>query len=169
MKKSKVPAMIRNAGFSDTKAIFTLIKKHPRELVPRSIGDIIQNTDRFIVCENRGKVVGVAAWAILPEIGTAAHPTVEIQSVAVDRSARGKGFGRALVLAAIERVKVLHPEQIIVLTFTPAFFRQFGFRKIPKQKIMHKLYLGCVNCSKYDSPFTCPEVAMSLTLARKRH
>jgi hypothetical protein len=29
---------------------------------------------------------------------------------------------------------------------------------------MHKIYTGCINCTKYDSPFTCPEVAMALTL-----
>ena len=69
-----------------------------------------------------------------------------------------------LVEAAIERVKVLQPEQIIVLTFTPDFFRKFGFVEISKVTIMHKLYSGCINCTKYDSPFTCPEVAMSLSM-----
>ena len=66
--------------------------------------------------------------------------------------------------AAIERVRALHPEQILVLTFTPDFFALFGFKRIAKETIMHKLYTGCVNCSKYDSPFTCPEVAMGLML-----
>ena len=59
---------------------------------------------------------------------------------------------------------MIQPEQIIVLTFTPDFFRKFGFVEISKVTIMHKLYSGCINCAKYDSPFTCPEVAMSLSL-----
>jgi len=29
---------------------------------------------------------------------------------------------------------------------------------------MHKIYTGCINCTKYDSPFTCPEVAMVLPM-----
>ena len=33
---------------------------------------------------------------------------------------------------------------------------------------MHKLYMGCLNCSKYDSPFTCPEVAMALNIRANR-
>lgn len=155
---------IRNAGFADTVAIFALIKKNPKELVPRSPSDIVQNIDRFLVCEHGGKIAGVVSWAILPEIGRAAHPTVEIKSLAVDKSFREKGLGRRLVEAAIKRVKMLQPEQIIVLTFTPDFFRKFGFVEISKVTIMHKLYSGCINCTKYDSPFTCPEVAMSLSL-----
>ena len=25
---------------------------------------------------------------------------------------------------------------------------------------MHKLYTGCINCTKHADPFTCPEKAM---------
>lgn len=165
MKRSYV---IRNAGFGDASAIFALIKKNPRELVPRSISNIIQNIDRSLVCEYRKKIVGTVSWAILPEIGKAAHPTIEIKSLAVDRTFRGRGLGRALVEAAIDRVGLLAPEHVIVLTFTPDFFRRFGFVEIAKETIMHKLYTGCLNCTKYDSPFTCPEVAMSFTPGRAK-
>ena len=159
-----VPYKIRKAGFSDTNEIFNLIRAHPQELVPRSMNDIIQNTDRFLVAEVDGHVVGTVSWGILPEIGRAAHPTVEIKSLAVDASCRGAGIGRALVQAAIENIKVLQPEQIIVLTFAPEFFRKFGFQEIPKERIMHKLYTGCLNCTKYDNPLTCPEIAMALPM-----
>jgi len=108
--------------------------------------------------------VGTVAWSILPEIGRSLHPTVEIKSVAVRGDLQGRGLGRKLVEAAIERVRLLKPAQIIVLTFTPDFFRKLGFREVPKETLMHKLYMGCLNCSKYDSPFTCPEVAMALAL-----
>jgi amino-acid N-acetyltransferase len=155
---------VRDAGFADTRAIFNLIKKNPNELVPRSLSDIIQNIDRFLVCEHKGKVAAVVSWAILPEIGKVSHPTVEIKSLAVDKGFRKRGIGGLLVKAAIERIRVLNPEQIIALTFSPDFFRQFKFVEVSKVTLMHKLYTGCVNCSKYDSPFTCPEVAMSLTL-----
>jgi hypothetical protein len=29
---------------------------------------------------------------------------------------------------------------------------------------MHKLYMGCINCTKHANPFTCPEIAMALDL-----
>ena len=54
------------------------------------------------------------------------------------------------------------PAQCVVLTFSPEFFRKLGFIEVPKESLMHKLYAGCINCTKYDNPFTCPEVAMAL-------
>jgi len=161
---NSTPFKIRNAGFRDVATIYNLIKDNPNELVPRSMNDIAQNTDRFLIAEVAGRVAGIASWFILPEIGKAEHPSVEIKSLAVDKDHRGLGLGKALVQAAIERIGILQPEQIIVLTFTPEFFGKLGFKVVPKETLMHKLYTGCLNCSKYDSPFTCPEVAMSMTI-----
>jgi len=30
---------------------------------------------------------------------------------------------------------------------------------------MHKLYTGCINCTKHTDPFTCPEIAMMRPIA----
>lgn len=155
---------IRPAGFEDTEAVFNLIKKYPEELLPRPISDLVQNIDRFLVCEIDGKVAGTVSWQILPEIGKPRNPSVEIKSLAVEESYRKSGIGRALVQGVIDRIKLLHPSQIIVLTFSPGFFRKLGFKEIPKEKLMHKIYMGCINCTKYDSPFTCPEIAMALDM-----
>ncbi|NLB60040.1 MAG: hypothetical protein GX806_03050 [Lentisphaerae bacterium] len=65
-------------------------------------------------------------------------------------------------------MKTFQPAQIVVLTFSPDYFRRFGFREVPKKSLMHKLYIGCINCTKYDSPFTCPEVAMAMTVRPRR-
>jgi len=155
---------IRTAGFEDVGAIYALIKEHPREVMPRAVSDIVQNIDRFLVCEVRGRIVGTAAWQILPEIGKALHPSIEIKSVSISSHCQHKGIGSALVKAVIQRIKRFHPAQIVVLTFTPEFFRRFGFNEVAKETLMHKLYMGCINCTKYDSPFTCPEVAMTLAV-----
>jgi amino-acid N-acetyltransferase len=155
---------IRSAGFEDVQAISSLIKTYPDELLPRAISDIAQNIDRFLVCEKDGTIVGTVSWKILPEIGTPKNPSVEIQSLAVDKSLLRSGIGQALATEAINHVRPLHPSQVVVLTFTPPFFEKLGFKAIPKEELMHKIYMGCVNCTKYDSPFTCPETAMSLSL-----
>jgi len=162
------PHIIRPAEFQDVEGIFRLIKSYPSELLSRSISDIVQNIDRFLVAEKSGKIVGTVSWQILPEIGTHRQPSVEVQSLAVSKHVRKSGIGRALVLGAIERIKPLQPMQIIALTFAPHFFHKLGFREIPKNKLMHKIYMGCINCSKYDSPFTCPEIAMGLTMGAGR-
>jgi amino-acid N-acetyltransferase len=161
MKKKLI---VRNAGFTDAEGIYALIKAYPRELLPRPLSDIVQNIDRFLVCEEKGAIVGTVAWSILPEIGHASSPSVEVKSLAVKQSLRRHGVGSLLVTSAIERIAVLKPAQIIVLTFTPPFFRKMGFHEVPKASLMHKLYMGCINCAKYDSPFTCPEVAMAMDL-----
>ena len=155
---------IRPAEFKDAEPIFRLIKKHPQELLARSISDIVQNVDRFLVCVHGDRVIGTVSWQILPEIGDPKDPTVEIKSLAVDPHHQKTGLGRALVSKAIEYIQELRPVQILVLTFTPKFFKKLGFRKVSKKRMMHKIYAGCINCSKYDSPFTCPETAMTLVL-----
>lgn len=164
MNNNNINYTIRSAGFEDVAEIFSLIKSYPEELIPRSISDIMENIDRFIVCVDSSGVIGTVSWQILPEIGSPKTPSVEIKSVSVRNDRRGSGIGTVLVAKAIDQIRHLHPSQIVVLTFSPIFFGKLGFREIPKEAIMHRLYMGCLNCSKYDSPFTCPETAMILEL-----
>lgn len=159
---------IRPAALKDVEQIFDLIRQHKDDLITRSVGDIIQNIDRFVVCESAGRVVGCAAWKILPEIGEPDNASVEIQSVAVAESFRRKNIGSLIVADILERVRRFEPAQVIVLTFAPDFFRALGFREIPKTQVMHKLYMGCINCTKHANPFTCPEIAMAMDLRKKR-
>lgn len=152
----------RRAGFEDANAIFELIRAYPDEVLARSISDIVQNIDRFLVCEKNGEILGTISWQILPEIGSPKDPSVEIKSLAVLAAEHNTGIGSALVRRAIDCITALHPARLVVLTFHPEFFERLGFRTVPKETLVHKLYAGCINCTKHDSPFTCPEVAMLL-------
>ena len=40
--------------------------------------------------------------------------------------------------------------RIIALTFTPPFFKSLGFVEVPKEQLMHKIYSGCMSCTKYE-------------------
>jgi N-acetylglutamate synthase-like GNAT family acetyltransferase len=153
--------VIRKACFNDGTAIFKRIKSHPNELVPRPISDIMLNIDRFLIAELDGEIVGTISWSVLPELDTAKSPSIEIQSLSVREDLQKHNLGRRLVEAALARVAEFKPDQVIVLTFTPPFFAKLGFVPVSKETLMYKLYKGCMNCSKYDSPFTCPEVAMA--------
>jgi amino-acid N-acetyltransferase len=106
-------------------------------------------------------MAGCAAYQIHPEIGDIEGATVEIQSVAVKTVYRRQGLGKALVEKAIDSVRSFNPREVLVLTFAPEFFKSLGFSEIPKTKVMHKLYTGCINCTKHTDPFTCPEIAMT--------
>ena len=160
-KERKPSVTIRQADLRDARPICALIKSNPLELIVRPLGDIVRNIDRFTVVYAGGRLVGCASYSILPEAGNFSHASVEMTSVALRKSWRGRGLGRLLVEAMVARISRLHPAQIIVLTYTPEFFRKIGFERISKQDIMYKIYSGCMNCTKHSNPFTCPEVAMA--------
>jgi len=164
--RSKKDIITRQATLSDATPIYDLIREHRENLIVRPLSDVIMNIDRFHVCEHDGKVIACAAWKILPEVGDPSKASVEIQSVAVSKSYRRHHVGTQLILAVLDRVEDFAPTQAIVLTFTPEFFRSLGFCEVPKTSLMHKIYIGCINCTKYSNPFTCPEVAMALDLPR---
>lgn len=105
-------------------------------------------------------MVGCAGYAVLPEFGTPLRASVEIQSVSVLSNMRRKGVGRAMVLRILDVIKEFSPAEALVLTFAPEFFGTLGFKEVPKTQVMHKLYTGCINCTKHADPFTCPEIAM---------
>ena len=157
--------MIRPAELADAEKLFALIHLNRDLLVPRSMGDIVGNIDRFFIAEEDGEMAGCATYAVHPEIGKVEAAAVEIQSLAVKTPFRRRGLGRSLVEAIIEKVAVFRPKEVVVLTYAPEFFTALGFREVPKTKIMHKLYTGCINCTKHTDPFTCPEIAMTRILA----
>ncbi len=151
---------IRPARLADSESIFALINRNRDQLVPRSMGNIVANIDRFLVATCGSDIVALATFEVHPEIGQPEAATVEIQSVAVRTPYRRQGIGKAIVEAVIERVKGFGPKEVLVLTFAPQFFAALGFHEIPKTQVMHKLYTGCINCTKHADPFTCPEIAM---------
>ena len=155
---------VRQATLRDAEKIFALIHLNRDLLVPRAIGNIVENIDRFVVAEVEGELAGCAAFQVHPEIGDPLAATVEIQSVAVRAPYRRRGIGRAIVESVVECVSAFSPHEVLVLTFAPGFFTSLGFHEIPKTKVMHKLYTGCINCTKHTNPFTCPEIAMTRTL-----
>lgn len=161
---SDSPLTIRCATLQDVSQIHQLIQSYPHELILRPINNIVENIDRFTVIYKDDILVACACWQILPEIGSPEEATVELQSVAVNKACRGKGIGKQLVNAVLERIARFNPAQAIVLTFEPEFFGRLGFKPIEKTKIIHKIYRGCIYCTKHTNPFTCPEIAMALQL-----
>lgn len=151
---------IRAATLADAEKVFAMIHLNRDQLISRSMGNIVENMDRFFIAEAQGEIVGCATYQIHPEFGDASAATVEVQSLVVKSVFRRRGIGRALVEAVMARVAAFEPRDIVALTFAPEFFGSLGFVQIPKTKVMHKLYTGCINCAKHSDPFTCPEIAM---------
>jgi len=156
---------IRVASARDALGIFNLIQEHHEDLIGRPLGDITENIDRFVVAVVDGELVGCAAYNILPEAGDPLKASLEIRSVAVKKEWRGRGVGKGLLDEVFRRTAGYGIRNAIVLTFAPDFFGGLGFREVPKTTIMHKIYMGCMNCTRQANPFTCPEVAMVKQLA----
>lgn len=157
--------LIRTACLDDVRKIYLEIQRNTDMLIGRSISDIVQHIDRFLVAEKEdGEIVGVICYEIFPEIGLPNKSCIELQSVCVRKEYRLHGLGKRLVEAQVERLKQYKPYQIVVLTFADGFFAKLGFKPVPKESLMHKLYIGCINCTKHESPYTCPEKAMALTI-----
>ena len=157
-------AEIRAATLKDAERVFALVSLNSDMLVPRSLGNIVESIDRFVIAEAEGEMVGCASYQIHPEIGNAEAATVEIVSVAVKKAFRKRGIGRLLIGSVIANIRRFSPREVLVLTFAPEFFRKLGFVETPKTAVMHKLYTGCINCTKHADPFTCPEIAMKRSL-----
>ena len=155
---------IRAATLKDAERIYALVSLNRDMLVPRSLGNVVESIDRFVIAETEGEMVGCASYQIHPEIGNAEAASVEIVSVAVKSMFRRRGIGRLLVEAVVANVRGFNPREVVVLTFAPEFFRKLGFVETPKSEVMHKLYTGCINCTKHADPFTCPEIAMKRSL-----
>lgn len=156
---------VRAARYEDARPVYSLIRANADALIVRSLSNVLENLDRFLVAEAAdGSVVGAVCYGLWPEIGDELRTSAELQSVCVDGAWRRRGVGRALVAAQIARLRALHVGQIVVLTYATEFFAGLGFREIDKHEIMYKLYTGCMNCAKHDDPFTCPERAMAFQI-----
>jgi len=162
VKKEPKPltGVVRAARMDDIQQIYRVIRENPKEVLPRSYPDLLQNFDRFVVYEDRGKIRGVISWQVLPSIELNSDRTIEIVSLSVSKHRQDMGIGRLLVNKMMEELVSYGPDKVLVLTFYPRFFRKFGFRKRSKKKLYSKIYLGCIKCTKYLSPLACPEVAM---------
>ena len=144
---------VRSAKISDAKAINALINSYAERdrMLFRSLADIYENLQTFIVAELDNNIVGCCAleviWADL----------AEIKSLAIDEAYKGKGIGRMLVDAAVEQAVKLGVPRVFALTLEPAFFEKSGFEIVEKEALPMKVWSDCARCSKQQN---CDEIAV---------
>ena len=144
---------IRRAKISDVEAIYSLINYYAERdrMLFRSLADIYENLQSFIVAELDGNVVGCCALQIIWS------DLAEIKSLAVDQAHKDKGIGKMLVAEAIEQARQLGLPRVFALTLDPAFFERLGFEKIEKDALPMKVWKDCAKCSKQQN---CDEIAV---------
>jgi len=150
--------IIRPANTGDARKINELITYYAEfdRMLFRSLADIYENMQTFLVAEHDGKVVGCCALQVIWS------DLAEIKSLAVEKDYAGKGFGTVLVKAAIEVAKKMKVPKVFALTLEPNFFRKLGFELIDNDLLPMKVWRDCAKCSKQDN---CDEIAVIYNLA----
>jgi len=151
---------IRSAKISDAKAIYSLINSYAErdKMLFRSMADIYENLQAFIVAEGDGSVVGCCALQIIWS------DLAEIKSLAVDEANIGKGVGKMLVTAAVEQAEKLGILKVFALTLEPDFFEKMGFEIVKKDTLPMKVWSDCARCPKQRN---CDEIAVIKKLKTK--
>jgi amino-acid N-acetyltransferase len=148
---------IRRARTSDAVQIHALISHFASKqlMLPRTLLSLYENIRDFYVAVEDGKVLGCSAlhftWGDM----------AEVRSLAVDENAGGRGIGRALVEANIAEAREHGLVQVYAFTYVTEFFAKLGFRVVAHESMPRKVWMDCVNCSKFNC---CDEVAMVLDL-----
>ena len=151
---------IRSAKIADAKAIHGLINSYAEQdkMLFRSLTDIYENLQTFMVAESDDSIVGCCGVQIIWS------DLAEIRSLAVKEPNSGTGAGKMLVAEAIERAKQLGIQRVFALTLEPEFFEKLGFERVEKSALPMKVWRDCARCSKQQN---CDEVAVVKTVARR--
>lgn len=147
--------IIRNAKVSDAQQIHTIISDFAGldRMLFRSMANIYENLQTFIVAESGGRIVGCVALAVMWA------DLAEVKSLAVSRDMGGKGVGRMLVNKAVENAKSLGVSKVFALTLEPVFFEKVGFQRVDRKTLPMKVWSDCANCPKQDH---CDEIAFMI-------
>ena len=151
---------VRSAKISDVETIYSLINSYAERdrMLFRSLADIYENLQSFIVAELDGSVVGCCALQVIWS------DLAEIKSLAVDEANTEKGIGKMLVNAATEQARQLGLPKIFALTLNPAFFEKSGFSVVEKDALPMKVWSDCAQCPKQQN---CDEIAVIKGLLRE--
>jgi amino-acid N-acetyltransferase len=147
------PMEIRNAKISDAVTIHELVNCYAEleRMLFRSLADIYEKLQTFIVADMDGKVVGCCAleiiWADL----------AEIKSLAVNEQYIGRGIGSKLAEAAVKKAAEIGVLRVFALTLVPKFFVKSGFEIVEKESLPMKVWSDCARCPKQQN---CDETAV---------
>jgi amino-acid N-acetyltransferase len=148
---------IRKAKIKDVPQIHKLINYYAEKgvVLPRSLSELYEHIRDYTVVEENGTIYGACALGICWE------DLAEIRSLVVSENMQGKGYGVMLVKECIKEARLLGVKRIFILTYIPEFFARFGFKRIKKSLLPHKIWADCLKCPKFPD---CDEIAMSLSL-----
>ena len=146
-------AKIRKAKIGDVSQIQKLINQFAKQelMLPRSLSDIYESLRDFWTCELNNRIIGCCALHVTWK------DLAEVRSLAVNKRYQRRGIARQLINAAINEARELGCKSVFALTYIPDYFRKYGFRRISKERLPHKIWAECINCPKFPD---CKEIAL---------
>lgn len=144
---------IRKAKIDDAVHIQDIVNYYADKdkMLPRSLNEIYENIRDFWVCEDNNAVIACGALHIAWE------DLAEIKSLAVKEEYNNKGIGAQILKECIADAKNMGLKKIFALSYVPGYFKKFGFKEIPKEKLPHKIWTECIRCPKFPD---CGEIAL---------
>ncbi len=145
--------IFRKATFSDVESILKLINGYAGQglMLARSRNTLYEGLREFVLAEENGEVVGVAALHLVWD------ELAEIRALAVHPDKIKTGIGRTIVDMLTEEAKELGVKTLFALTYQPGFFRKLDFKEVEKDSVPQKMWKECINCPKFPN---CDEIAM---------
>ena len=145
MTRKAADTLVRAATPGGARSIHSLMTRHVAEghLLPRTLANIIEHADRFVVATVRGRTVGCA------ELAPLSSTLAEIRSFVVSSRQRGRGVGRLLVDELRRRARRRGFEQLCAFTHAPAYFLRLDFSSVPHASVPEKIAADCVDCPQF--------------------
>lgn len=114
---------VRSAREADVEALGLFIAPFVERgrLLPRTHDELEDLTVDGFIAESDGQIVGFAALEIY------SSKLAELRSLAVSPDQQGRGIGKALVTACVERARQRHVFEVMAITSSDEFFQRCGF------------------------------------------
>ena len=123
MPESPSSIIVRPARGADIRPLAELIEPFVRQkvLLPRTIDELALLLPNYFVAEDGGKIIGCAALEIY------SSKLAELRSLVVRNDYQGRGVGKRLVEACVNRAREEQILEVMAVTSSEDFFRSCGF------------------------------------------
>lgn len=114
---------IRTATHNDIEAIAACIETFVTQgkVLPRTMSELKDLVPSYLVAEIDNTIVGCVVLEVYSQ------KLAEIRSLVVNSQYQGKGIGKRLVEACVERAKALNILEVMAITSQDEFFQSCGF------------------------------------------
>ena len=116
-------ATIRPATSGDVAALDRFVQPfvEQKRLLPRTLEELGELIANGFLAEQEGRIVGFAALEVYSK------KLAEVRSLAVSPELQGRGIGKQLVQACVERAREKNILEVMAITSSEEFFRACGF------------------------------------------